>query len=91
MEIIITTNPCINCEKHSEVTVDFEAWAKWSAGALIQDAFPHFSPEERELLKSGTHPECWDALFGDDEEVEVEEVEVTIENIDEVIAQLPKR
>ena len=30
----------------------------------IQDIFPYLTPAERELLISGICPECWDKLFG---------------------------
>ena len=32
-------------------------------GAMIQDAFPMLSPEEREFIKTGITPEEWDAMF----------------------------
>ena len=31
-------------------------------GAFVQDCFPYLSPELREMLISGTCPECWAAL-----------------------------
>lgn len=36
----------------------------------IQDAFPEWSADKRELLITGTHPECWDAIFEDVDEEE---------------------
>lgn len=35
----------------------------YKAGALIQDAFPHCSPSEREFIKTGITPHQWNALF----------------------------
>ena len=32
-------------------------------GALIQNAFPYLSADEREFLMTGTPPEVWDELF----------------------------
>jgi hypothetical protein len=35
----------------------------YANGALLQDAFPHLSADEREFIKSGITAEEWDALF----------------------------
>ena len=37
-------------------------------GKLIQDAFPMFSPIEREFLVTGVLQEDWDDIFPSDEE-----------------------
>jgi hypothetical protein len=39
-------------------------------GELIQYAFPTLSAGMREQIISGTHPDCWDAMFADDESEE---------------------
>lgn len=58
------TCPCCVCGKTSTVMVDPIALDEWRFGRKIaQDAFPDMSPDERELLISGTHNECWDVLF----------------------------
>ena len=36
---------------------------KWYNGALIQDAFPHLTPSEREFIKCGYTEEDWRAMF----------------------------
>lgn len=35
---------------------------------LIQQGFPDLSAEVREQMISGTHPDCWVELFGEDDE-----------------------
>jgi len=35
---------------------------KWLGGALIQDAFPNLTPEEREFIKTGMTSEEWELL-----------------------------
>lgn len=35
-----------------------------SGRVLLQDAFPHLSPPEREFIKSGYTPQDWNELFG---------------------------
>jgi hypothetical protein len=46
-------------------------------GALLQDAFPHLSPADREFIKSGVTDEEWKEMFGfgDDEDEEDENEE----------------
>ena len=36
-------------------------------GALVQDAFPFLSGDEREFLLTGMTPDEWDDLMGEDE------------------------
>ena len=33
--------------------------AAYESGVLLQDAFPHLSPPDREFIKSGITPEEW--------------------------------
>ncbi len=40
----------------------------YAAGALLQDAFPDLSIDDREFIKSGVTPEEWDAFLPEDEE-----------------------
>jgi hypothetical protein len=75
-----TTPPCMHCGKISTFAVESTALYRWQTmGAMIQDAFPDMSAAKREHLKTGTHPECWNAMFGteeyeDEDEDEGEEV-----------------
>lgn len=39
----------------------------WAAGALIQDAFPELSDDEREFIMTGITPQEWDAEFKDED------------------------
>ena len=36
----------------------------WNKGALIQDAMPNVSADDREFLKTGVTPEEWINTFG---------------------------
>jgi len=40
----------------------------YAQGALLQNAFPNLSADEREFLKTGITSEEWDSLFGGEEE-----------------------
>ncbi len=44
--------------------------ADYQRGTLLQNAFPHLSPADREFIKSGATDEEWQAAFPpeDDEE-----------------------
>jgi hypothetical protein len=33
---------------------------------MIQDAFPHLTPSQREFILTGISPEEWDATFPDE-------------------------
>jgi hypothetical protein len=61
---ITRTNP-LNGEVNTlniEVTdAQIEAYA---AGALIQNAFPNLSADDREFIKTGITAESWEAAFG---------------------------
>jgi hypothetical protein len=59
---------CPLCGNRDSVEVPSMGYARWRAGALIQDAMPQLSADERELLISGTCRTCWDEYFYDDGE-----------------------
>lgn len=62
----ITTPACMACDKTSTVEVTVPEFKAWQAGVPIQNVFPQMSADERELLMTGTHGECWDAMFGEE-------------------------
>ena len=43
---------------------ELEYWEE--SMTLVQDAFPHFTPEQREFLISGSTPEEWNELFSEE-------------------------
>ena len=53
---------CPGCKEHTRITVDTHAYTEWKKGALIQDAFPLFTPSERELVMTGYCETCWDKI-----------------------------
>lgn len=68
----VTCPTCIVCQRNTKMVVSASGLRKWNTGALIQDAFPELSYDDREVLMTGIHPACWTALFeeeGDDEEL----------------------
>jgi hypothetical protein len=68
MMIEIETPMCTVCGNTSKMFVDETAFYQWkSREILIQQAFPDMSLGDRELMKTGFHPECWDSLFTEEE------------------------
>ena len=70
---------CVVCGKrHDPVILDAEKYYRWKVdGECIQDVFPdsEMTKDQREILISGTCPECWDVLFKrcEDEDLELED------------------
>lgn len=67
--VAFTTPACMVCNQSSVIHLDEASLNAWlGRQAYIQDVFPELSIDDRELLISGTHSDCWDTLFGGDEE-----------------------
>ncbi len=63
---------CCMCGAEKTLTVNPIGYLQWKGKqALIQDALPELSKEDRELLISGTCGECWEKMFaGSDDDDE---------------------
>lgn len=48
--------------KTVELPITEEQVKKWLGGALIQDAFPNLTPDEREFIKTGMTKKEWETL-----------------------------
>ena len=59
-----TTEPCMFCHQASTITLTAQEARDWQAGTPIQDAMRDRPTDERELSRSGSHPECWTGVFG---------------------------
>ncbi len=68
MMVNVTTKPCIMCGNTSELRLERDRVKRWLAGEHVQNVFPDMSADRRELLITGTHPACWDAMFADEDE-----------------------
>ncbi|MGO1598443.1 MAG: hypothetical protein ACTHYR_04315 [Brachybacterium sp.] len=62
--LIIETPPCMHCGCYGSIALTPEQHDLLEGGAFIQDAAPELSDPVREQFISGTHPKCWDSLFG---------------------------
>lgn len=61
---------CPNCPNGYDFKVEKEQYENWRNGALIQNAFPHLSQQERELLLGGICHSCLSEQLGDEDEGE---------------------
>jgi Fe2+ or Zn2+ uptake regulation protein len=59
---------CLFCGQVHTVTCSAAGFSAWQNGALIQNALPELSAEEREALISGICPDCQSDIFGEDED-----------------------
>lgn len=64
----VTTNPCIICGEAGTVKMLVHHYLEWQSGKLINMVCPEMPAEMREMLISGTHPDCWDKMSQEDEE-----------------------
>ena len=56
---------CKSCPTTGAYLVNRNRYAAWeNRETLIQDAFPHLAPADREFIKSVQCPECWDKMLG---------------------------
>jgi hypothetical protein len=72
---IVTTTPendyacigvdCTCCGEKYLFGTSLSGFTAWREGELIQKALPELPAPLREMLISGTCPECWDAMFKD--------------------------
>lgn len=54
---------CIECRQPKLLVVPVDGYNRWKNGALIQDALPLLSADDRELLISHICGPCFDKLF----------------------------
>lgn len=54
---------CIHCKKENQIRINRSDYNRYMRGDYTQDIWPALSVDDRELLISGTHPDCWHAIF----------------------------
>ena len=65
MKSMIAVQCTSSCNKVFTLMVVPADLSKWQNGELIQNAMPYLTPDERELLISGTCGDCWKKMFGE--------------------------
>lgn len=64
-EFYEVTKRCPHCKEVSVFALDKQEYEQlFIKNGFIHDVFPHLTPEEREVMISGTHPDCWIEMFG---------------------------
>lgn len=63
----LKTPTCMHCKMSDIITVSDNEYKQLSKGMALQDVFPDRDADFRELMISGTHAECWDIMFPDDD------------------------
>lgn len=64
----IKSKPCPECGAVATIPVKLEELIAYEGGALIQNAFPTMSADDRERLMTGFCPACWNRLFPEEED-----------------------
>ena len=54
---------CRNCKKDYDIPATLAQIGAWQSGAMIQDAMPNLTPDQRELLITQTCGDCFEDLF----------------------------
>lgn len=62
-------------------------WKLLNEGKLIQEAFPEFSPADREFLISGANEDDWAEMFGDEDEDEDEDIDLSDDDLKDLKEQ----
>lgn len=68
----IKTPRCRYCGESGSIELTDAEVLAMETTPFIQKALPNRSPDERELLITGTHPACWDAMFPPEDEEDEE-------------------
>lgn len=63
----IETQTCIHCKKTGTVEIFSQELFYLHQGMHIQDAVKSLDKDLREQMITGTHPECWIKMFGEEE------------------------
>ena len=69
---------CVKCKNVHILLVNSDDFQRWKDGALIQDAMPYLSADERELLISSICGLCFDQMFGEGEDDEYGDDDLTL-------------
>jgi hypothetical protein len=64
MMTMYMTRRCPVCYKTGSIMVDESELLHYLRGNFVQDSFKSMSAPFREQIITGTHPECWQSMFG---------------------------
>lgn len=66
--LVVLTPICPECGKQHFLGMTMDDFRAYAAERMADEVFPDEPPEIRELLISGTCPECWNKMFPPEEE-----------------------
>ena len=69
---------CRKCGTTVQIHVIGPDYDRWKSGELIQNAMPYLTPDEREILISGTCGPCFDRMFGEGDDEEYGDDDLTL-------------
>lgn len=61
------TSPISGKKNTMDLDLTIDQITDWEKGAMIQDAMPNLTVDEREFIKTGITSEDWSELMGDEE------------------------
>lgn len=64
---ITRTSTLSGITRTREINITEEQLVQWKNGQHIQWVCPQLSPDDREFLLTGSTPEEWNEVFGEDE------------------------
>ena len=70
--LIARVSPLTGEENIMDLDITEEQVWQYRNGALLQNAFPNLTAEEREFFKTGLTAEDWSMMFGSEEDLEEE-------------------
>ncbi len=70
---LFATKRCPVCHKTGSLMVDEQQLFTYLRGEYVARAFPGIGAPLREQIISGTHPDCWKQMFGEDEVLDNQE------------------
>lgn len=73
----VETLPCLGCGQTTFFSMTQAQYNAWRRGEHVQLIFPEWSPEDRELLISGTCPSCWEEMWAEEDEEDYDSWEMT--------------
>ncbi len=69
----IKSKHCPVCNSFTEFNITEEEYQKYIQGDHIQDCFPSMPADQRERLVSGYCPACWNEIFKEEDDFEVDD------------------
>lgn len=80
-EIMLVTATCPQCHKPDLLELSEAGFTAWRLGKLIQEALPELSNTQREQLITGTCQPCWDAMWAEEDDDDLNDMRAARECI----------